>query len=89
MIEMTSKLISIREDIYDRMQRIKKPDESFSELIERMLNERKKNIMLHFGNGHDLPENYLDDFENAILEAKIDDIKLQEQKEDDFLVDQL
>jgi predicted CopG family antitoxin len=88
MIEMTSKLISLREDIYDRLQRIKTPDESFSELIERMLNERKKNIMLHFGNGYDLPENYLDDFENAILEAKLDDIKLQEQKEDDFLVDQ-
>ncbi|HME51732.1 MAG TPA: antitoxin VapB family protein [Candidatus Lokiarchaeia archaeon] len=85
---MTSKLISLREDIYDRLQQIKNSDESFSELIERLLNERKKNVLLHFGNGRDLPEGCLDEFENAILEAKEDDIKLQAQKQDDLLVDQ-
>ncbi len=67
---MTSKMISLREDIYNDLKRLKNPNESFSELIERLIKGRKKDPLKHFGIAKDLPKDMLDDFENAVLEAK-------------------
>ena len=40
---MTSKMISIREEIYKELKKLKGSNESFSELIERLIkNQRKK-----------------------------------------------
>jgi len=72
---MTSKLISIREEIYKDLKRLKGPNESFSELIERLIIERKKDPLKHFGTLNELPDNVLDDFENAIIEARKEDRK--------------
>jgi len=84
---MTSKLISVREDIYDQLQQLKAPDESFSDAIERLLTERKKNVLRHFGNGCDLPGGFLNQFENAILETRQDDIIAERQEQTDLMDD--
>ena len=59
---MASKNISIDSDLYERLKKLKKPKESFSELLERLLNEGLKGsisrIMKHFGAWEDLPEEF-------------------------------
>ncbi|NMC03962.1 MAG: hypothetical protein GYA24_02060 [Candidatus Lokiarchaeota archaeon] len=39
---MTSKMITIRQEVYDRLSRAKKGDESFSDVINRLLDSQKK-----------------------------------------------
>jgi len=39
---MTSKMISIRDDIYKNLKKLKDPNESFSELIERLIANQQK-----------------------------------------------
>ncbi len=46
---MGSKNISITEDVYNKLIKIKKEDESFSELFLRLLNSQKSNIEDAFG----------------------------------------
>jgi predicted CopG family antitoxin len=46
---MTSKMISIRDDIYKKLKKLKGPNESFSELIERLIANQQKNPLKHFG----------------------------------------
>jgi len=77
---MTSKMISIREDIYNALKRLKGPSESFSEVIEHLINSQKKDPLKHFGILSDLSEDVLDDFENAINEAREEDLKMSEKK---------
>ncbi|MBA7503605.1 hypothetical protein ES706_02216 [subsurface metagenome] len=67
---MALKKISIREDIYTDLKRVKDPNESFSEVIKRLIKGRKKDPLKHFGIFKDLPKEVMDDFENAILETK-------------------
>jgi predicted CopG family antitoxin len=59
---MASKNISIDSDLYERLKKLKEPKESFSELLERLLNEGLKGspsrIMKHFGAWKDLPEEF-------------------------------
>ena len=47
-IHMTSKNISITEDVYKKLMKIKREKESFSELFLRLL--KIQNPALHFGN---------------------------------------
>jgi predicted CopG family antitoxin len=67
---MTSKLISVREDIYLKLKKLKKPEESFSDLLERMLKTREKNPLKYFGIAKDLPKEILDEFKESVLKAK-------------------
>jgi len=67
---MTSKIISIREDIYNKLKHLKESNESFSELLERLISNQKKDPLKHFGIAKKLSKEVLDDFENAIFDAK-------------------
>ncbi|TFF88895.1 MAG: antitoxin [Promethearchaeota archaeon] len=59
---MVSKNISIRLDLYKKLKKLKEKDESFSDVIERLLNEGllggTSRIMKHFGSWSDLPNKY-------------------------------
>ncbi|KKK47514.1 hypothetical protein LCGC14_3154420, partial [marine sediment metagenome] len=70
---MTSKMISIRVEVYNNLKKLKNPDESFSELIERLIINQKKDPLRHFGIAKDLPEEILNEFENAITTGKKND----------------
>jgi predicted CopG family antitoxin len=63
---MASKLISIREDIYSALDRMKMADESFSDVISRLISVVKKDPLRHFGIGKELPEPINDVFEEGM-----------------------
>ena len=67
---MVSKNISIREDLYIKLAHLKRGDESFSDVIERLLNESAKGsasrLMRYFGAWSDLPN----DFDEIIEKAR-------------------
>jgi len=46
---MASKNISITEDVYNKLLKIKREDESFSELLIRLLKIQKKTLEKSFG----------------------------------------
>lgn len=48
-IYMTSKNISITEEVYNKLMKIKRENESFSELFLRLLNVQKINFERTFG----------------------------------------
>lgn len=48
-IHMTSKNISITEEVYNKLMKIKQKNESFSELFLRLLNIQKINLEKSFG----------------------------------------
>ena len=48
-IHMTSKNISITEDVYNKLLKIKRDDESFSELFLRLLRIQKNTLEKSFG----------------------------------------
>lgn len=75
---MTSKTICIREEIFYRLSKIKKKNESFSDLIERLLTsifekENNHDIIMKevFGYARNLPDEIFEQF--AKLRATIDD----------------
>ena len=70
---MTSKMISIRDDVYKNLKKLKGPNESFSELIERLIANQQKDPLRFFGIAKDLSDELLDEFEKAIIEAKKND----------------
>ena len=77
---MGSKLISIREDIYYKLKKLKRPNESFSEVIERLILSHKKDPLRHFGIGKELSQDIINIFEKTIIESrKIDRMKLIEK----------
>ena len=51
---MTSKMIAIREDLYEKLQKMKTSSQSFSDIIEELLMKAKKNPLAHFGIGQEL-----------------------------------
>jgi predicted CopG family antitoxin len=57
---MTSKNILVRLEIYEKLKKLKKKGESFSDVIERLLNEGLKGstsrLMKYFGIWADFPE---------------------------------
>jgi predicted CopG family antitoxin len=80
MIEMTSKMISIKEDVYENLKRLKKPNESFSDVISRLIISRKKDPLKHFGIASDLGDEFNDEFENAIIRARKEDSSKVEKR---------
>ena len=73
--KMTSKMISIQDDIYKNLKKLKGPNESFSELIERLIASQQKDPLKHFGIAKNLSEEDLDEFERTIKEGKKKDTK--------------
>lgn len=73
---MTSKMISIKNEIYEQLKHFKNNDESFSDVIERLLQTQKKDPLQHFGNAKDLPEEVNEKFEQIIIEMRKDQKKV-------------
>ena len=46
---MATKTISIREDVYDVLSRLKRENESFSDVIWKLTKKRKPNLRDYFG----------------------------------------
>ena len=67
---MPSKMISIRDDIYKNLKKLKEPNESFSELIERLISNQQKNPLKHFGIAKNLSDQVLHEFEKVVNEGK-------------------
>ena len=67
---MTSKMISVKEKIYKQFEQLKNPDESFSDLLERLIQNHKKDPLKHFGIAKQIPVDILDDFEKAVSNSK-------------------
>jgi predicted CopG family antitoxin len=67
---MASKMIAIKEELYSKLSKLKKANQSFSDVIERLLTNYKKNPLSHFGIGKDINPQDLDDFENILLESR-------------------
>ena len=70
---MASKNISIRLDLYNELVKLKEENESFSDLIERLLNEGLKGsasrLMKYFSAWEDLPEEFtqkIEEFRKSI-----------------------
>ncbi len=77
---MTSKMISIKEKIYRDLIKLKGSDESFSDVIERLIKDRKRDPLRHYGIFKDLPQKMVDDFERVINEARKDDLEKESNK---------
>ena len=72
---MTSKMISVKEEIYHQLEKLKFPGETFSELLERLIKNQRKDPLKHFGIAKETPKEILDEFENAVLNAKKESAK--------------
>ncbi len=46
---MGTKTISIREEVYDILKSLKRENESFSDVIEKLAKRRKSDLMEYFG----------------------------------------
>jgi len=84
---MASKNISIRLDLYKKLKKLKQVDESFSDIIEKLLNEGLKGtpsrLMKHFGAWKDLPEDFDDIVENFRETVNKDiELRLKERLDD-------
>ena len=77
---MTSKMISIRDDIYKNLKKLKGPNESFSELIERLITSQQKDPLKHFGIAKNLSDEDLDEFERTVKEGKKNDAIISASK---------
>ena len=80
MKNMTSKMISIRDDIYKNLKKLKEPNESFSELIERLITNQRKDPLKHFGIAKNLSDDVLDEFERTVKEGKKKDANISSSK---------
>ncbi|WP_457558313.1 antitoxin VapB family protein [Candidatus Harpocratesius sp.] len=67
---MASKLIAIKEELYERLSKLKKRNESFSDIIEHLLKNVEKNPLAHFGIAQDLDDKDLDDFESYLFDNR-------------------
>ena len=67
---MTSKMIAIKEELYFKLSKLKKKNQSFSDIIELLLMKYEKNPLTHFGIGKDIDPKDLDDFENILLRSR-------------------
>jgi len=66
---MATKTISIREDVYDILSRLKRENESFSDVIWKLTKKRKPNLKDYFGGLKD---------SKAIIEIREDCKKVRE-----------
>ena len=77
---MASKMIAIKEELYLKLSKLKKANQSFSDIIERLLMQYEKNPLSHFGIGKDIDPQDLDDFENILLESRTINQKIYKNK---------
>ena len=66
MKKITSKKILIQNEIYKKLMKLKGPNESFSEVIERLIQNQGKPPLKHFGIGEEPEEEILDEFERIL-----------------------
>ncbi len=66
---MASINISIRKEVYDRLKLLKGPEESFSDVIDRLVG-RDKDPMRNFGIWKDLPDDIWEVFEQGFKKAR-------------------
>lgn len=64
---MGTKTIGIREDVYERLRDRKRDDESFTDLVDRLLEESTPDWREGFGT---LPETDAEDLEGLVLESR-------------------
>jgi predicted CopG family antitoxin len=61
---MVSKNIAIRDELYERLDKLKEKNESFSDLIERLLDEGQKGsfawVKKYLGIWKDMPEEFFE-----------------------------
>lgn len=60
---MGSKTIMVTEEAYNRLKAAKREDESFSEVLKRLLSERKPKLSDFAGAWKDVPEEKMKEFE--------------------------
>jgi len=77
---MTSKIISIKKSIYDKLKLLKGEEKSFSDVIEELLSERKKDPLAHFGIGKDFSEKEQEIFEKSIEDSRKEQRRLYKKK---------
>ena len=63
-------MIAIKEELYHKLSKIKKANQSFSDIIERLLRKYEKNPLSHFGIEKNINPQDLDDFVNILLESR-------------------
>ena len=64
---MGTKTIGLREDVYERLRAQKRPDESFTDLVDRLLDEREPDWREGFGT---LSEEEADELREAVTESR-------------------
>ncbi|MFX1453756.1 MAG: antitoxin VapB family protein [Promethearchaeota archaeon] len=69
---MTSKQISIKEKIYNKLNAIKLPGESFSKLLKRMMKLHKKAVLSLFG-GWKMTDEEAEEMKRKIESSRNDD----------------
>ncbi|MHA1776575.1 MAG: antitoxin VapB family protein [Promethearchaeota archaeon] len=77
---MASKMIAIKEELYLKLSKLKKTNQSFSDIIEQLLKKYEKNPLSHFGIGKNIDPQDLDDFENILLENRSINQKMYKNK---------
>ncbi|MHA1196219.1 MAG: antitoxin VapB family protein [Promethearchaeota archaeon] len=66
---MVSKDINITKEVYDKLIKIKKSEESFSELLERLLKSQKQSLLFFFGSW-DLTDEEINEYWGDIIYRK-------------------
>lgn len=64
---MGTKTIGLRDDVYDRLKARKRDDESFTELVDRLLEDSNPDWRDGFGT---LPEGDVDELEAIVTESR-------------------
>lgn len=77
---MASKMIAIKEELYRKLDKLKKQNQSFSDVIEELLLANRKDPLAHFGIGQNLDPQDLDDFEQVLLNNRAQNRKSQQLK---------
>ena len=77
---MASKNISITNDVYEELSKIKLSHESFSDVIHRLIQESAKDPMKYFGDLKDIPEEEWNIYENNFQRLKDQNIEVSKRK---------
>ena len=67
---MASKMIAIKEDLYRKLAALKEESQSFSDVIEILLQIARKDPLVHFGIGKGENPEDQDDFEKYLLQYR-------------------
>ncbi|MHA1728707.1 MAG: antitoxin VapB family protein [Promethearchaeota archaeon] len=74
---MASKMIAIKEELYEKLVKLKHGNKSFSDVIEELLKNAQKNPLAHFGIGKSMESKDLDDFEQYLKKMRQNNRKTQ------------